>query len=93
MAVGDTLDARELLVRDVGAGALALDGEDAVGGFVTGPLLAGDGGNDGAGGNDLVGFEVLGFGDLFGGDRIAFGVDNEEVCGVFFCDDTTGEGE
>lgn len=89
MAVGDLLNADEVLLCDIFAGALALLGDDAVGGLVACSLLAGDWCDDGACGDDLVCFEALDLGDSLGVCDIAGCVEDEKLARCLLCDDTT----
>lgn len=89
VAIGDLLDASELLFCDIFACTLTLFWDNAVGCLVAGPLPACDCWYDGACGDDFVGFEALDLGDSLGVGGVAGGVDDEEVVGCLFGDDTT----
>lgn len=89
VTIGDLLDPGELLLCDIFAGALALLGDDAVGGLVTCSLLAGNCWDDRTGRDDLVGLEALDFGDSLGVGSVAGCVEDEEFVRCLLGDDTT----
>lgn len=88
VAIGDFLDAGKLLFGDIFASALTLFWDDAVGSLVARSLPACDCWYDRASGDDFVGFEALDLGDSLGVGGVAGGVDDEEVVGCLFGDDT-----
>lgn len=69
-------------------GSQALDGENAIGGFIARTFPARDSWYSRSCRDDLVGFEILDLGDLLGGGDIAGGIDDKQIGGVFLGNDT-----
>jgi|UniRef100_A0A8H7TMQ3 hypothetical protein len=92
LTIGHLLESSEFLVRDP-IGALALDGQDAVGGLGAGAFAHRHSRDGGSLSKDFVRLQSLldMLGEFLGDRRIASQVEGEEFRGFLLPDDTTAD--